>query len=417
MLPTLIYPPCVSRQVISYFAFDAFVWTLYMPITTPPPMAQPNPQYDTQPISQPIQRPTLKSLNHYLPGLLVSMYSTKKQHEMFPHIKYVVMVTHDVPEEALQLISKFADHIWHVRYITRPVHLVKDSKLAQRADIDLWINSSYTKYNALALPYKKIVLLDCDTVCIGKLIPLLMISTPAACYANINHEPFGNIVNHHVTPGSARMYPAHGEKIPKETIIKSMTQNGTVFNGGVLVLSPNLTEFNELLALLDRAIFANNTCLSKPDEQCLAAFYIYKKINITNIDAIYNATQYTHAYLHGSRSVLLHYPGINKPWMSSITDSAVKRWHEIAAICAVVTQTNALKEYTMCKNLTLKVERDTLHQATQQQATQQATQQQTTQQQTQQSQQSHLTILPPMQSKDLPSDSNECEFEWQDFLN
>jgi lipopolysaccharide biosynthesis glycosyltransferase len=393
MLPTLIYPPCVSRQAISYFAYDALVWTLYMPVNQQ--ASQPT---QHTPASQPTQhtpasqqsRPTLISLNNYLPGLLVSIYSAKKQHEMYSHIKYVVLATHDVPEEALQLISKFADHIWLVRYITRPVHLVKDSKFAQRADIDLWINSSYTKFNALALPYKKIVLLDCDTICLGKLTPLLLMNTPAACYANINHVPFGNIANHHAALGSACIYPAHGEKIPRETIIKSLTQNGTVFSGAVLVLSPNLTEFNELLALLDRVIFSNDTCLSKPDEQCLATFYMRKKIEITNIEAIYNAVQYSHAYLHRARPVLLHYPGINKPWLSAITDMTIKRWHEITAICAVVTQTNALKEYTMCKNLTLKLHQDA------------------------------LTVpfnIKPSTKVQHEQITNENEFDWTDFLN
>jgi len=406
MLPTLIYPPCASRQVISYFSYDAFVWTLYMPINKPTsepankptsePANKPTSEPANKPTGEPITRPTMLSLNNYLPGLLVSIYSVKKQHEMFSHIKYVVQVTHDVPEEVLQLISKFADHIWIVRYITRPVHLAKDSKLAQRADINLWINSSYTKFNALALPYKKIVLLDCDTLCIGKLTPLLLMDTPAACYANVNHAPFGNIPNYHITPGSACLYPAHGEKIPRETIIKSLTQNGMVFSGAVLVLSPNLTEFNELLALLDRIIFANDTCLSKPDEQCLATFYMRKKIEITNIEAIYNAMEYSHAYLNRARSVLLHYPGINKPWLSIITDSTIKRWHEIAAICAVVTQTYALKEYTMCKNLTLKLHQNVL---------------------------TTPLSIPSTKTADLKHHANlkheadENEFDWMDFLN
>ena len=419
MLPTLIYPPCVSRQAISYFAYDAFVWTLYMPVkqasqpTAQPinqpaaqqinqPTAQPISQPTAQSASQPTDRPTLINLNNYLPGLLVSIYSTKKQHEMYSHIKYVVQVTHDVPEEALQLISKFADHIWLVRYITRPVHLVKDSKFAQRADIDLWINSSYTKFNALALPYKKIVSLDCDTVCLGKLTPLLLMNTPAACYANINHMPFGNIANHYAAPGSACIYPVHGEKIPRETIIKSLTQNGMVFSGAVLVLSPNLTEFNELLALLDRVIFANDTCLSKPDEQCLATFYMRKKIEITNIEAIYNAVQYSHAYLHRARPVLLHYPGINKPWLSAITDMTIKRWHEITAICAVVTQTIALKEYTMCKNLTLKLHQDAL----------------TVPFNGSSNDSSNATANIKPNSKPQPEQiTNESEFDWMDFLN
>ena len=92
--------------------------------------------------------------------------------------------------------------------------------------------------------------------------------------------------------------------------------------------------------------------------------------------------QYSHAYLHRARPVLLHYPGINKPWLSAITDMTIKRWHEIAAICAVVTQTNALKEYTMCKNLTLKLHQEALN--------------------------------TKVQLEQIP---NESEFDWMDFLN
>jgi lipopolysaccharide biosynthesis glycosyltransferase len=300
----LIYPARVAKddaQMAAMPGLCAFVWTLYKPSKSP--------KLD------------------YMPGLIVSMYSARKRHELYNDLRFVVMVTPDVPESDLTTISKFADYIWRVPYITRPVTL--GIEIAERTDVNQWINTCFTKFNALALPYKKIILLDCDTIILRSVVDLFTLDTPAACYAHMDHQPYGPAFNYYTRCG--RVFPNHGEKIPTEAICE-MIKNTYVFNGAVMVLTPSRLEFAEFIAMIDEFKFGFAECSSKPDEQAITMFYGKKNILFTNLNAVYNTSVFRHEYLGNESAQIMHFSGANKPWHRKYT-GRIARWHQYAAAC------------------------------------------------------------------------------------
>jgi lipopolysaccharide biosynthesis glycosyltransferase len=302
----LIYPASLAKHGPRGVAtitqeFCALVWTLYKPSLTP--------QLD------------------YMPGLIVSMYSARKKHESYNDLRLVVMVTPDVPESDLITISKFADHIWQVPYVTRPVTL--GFIITERAEVSHWINACFTKFNALSLPYKKIILLDCDTLILRSVVDLFTLDTPAACYAHIDHQPYGPAPNYYTKSG--RIFPDHGEKIPTDAICE-MIKDTYVINSAVMVLTPSMSEFAEFIDMLDKFKFGFMECMSKPEEQAITMFYGKKNISITNLSAVYNAPVFRHAYLGGESAQIMHFPGAIKPWHRQY-GSRVARWHQYAAAC------------------------------------------------------------------------------------
>ena len=244
----------------------------------------------------------------YLPGIFVSMYSVKKQN---PQADLVVMVTDDVSQRAIDIMYLIADAIYRVPYITHETTPMVGKQVAYYSS---WINSSFTKWNALALPYKKVAFIDGDTLCLDPIDGLFDMKTPAAPWSNPWMEPMGRIPNRYSGPLKDG-YPPHGAEITPAMFADVFKLGGMLFTANAVVLVPNKEDYKEYLALIDKKKFGIVGCLSAADEQSLAWYYSQvKQMPFYNVHQRYNCLYWKKDYLAGTTPALLHYVTSEKPW-------------------------------------------------------------------------------------------------------
>ena len=181
----------------------------------------------------------------YLPGIFVSMFSVKKQN---PKADLVVMVTDDVSRRAIDVMYKIADAIYKVPYITHETTPMVGKQVAYYSS---WINSSFTKWNALALPYKKVVFIDGDTLCLDPIDDLFDMQTPAAPWSNPWMEPMGRIPNRYSGP-LLDGYPPHKALITPAMFSDVFKRGGMLFTANAVVLTPSQKDYREYLKLIDK---------------------------------------------------------------------------------------------------------------------------------------------------------------------
>ena len=247
----------------------------------------------------------------YLPGILVTAYSLIKTE---PRADITVMVTADVSEEAKQQIQKLNNvKIWPVAYLQ---YRSKPLKSARVRELYPWIDTSYTKWNALNLPYKKIILLDADMLVLKNIDHLFDMEAPAALFNSAFAQPCGKLPNRFTAAGrdDAGWVP-HGATIPHELITRELKSGPLVGMSSVMVLAPNPAEFAHLCEVLELAQpFGYPAVFNGHDEQSIAWFYatIYRR-NFTNIHQRYSMIQFKKNYLQGEPYVF-HYFSDEKPW-------------------------------------------------------------------------------------------------------
>jgi alpha-N-acetylglucosamine transferase len=244
----------------------------------------------------------------YLPGIFVSMYSVRKQN---PAADLVVMVTRDVSQRAIDILYLIADHIWIVPYITHDTTPMVGKQVAYYSR---WINSSFTKWNALMLPYKKVVFVDGDTLCLEPIDELFDLPTPAAPWANPWMEPIGQIPNRYVGPLQDG-FPPHGAIIKPDVFANVFRRGGMLFTASAVVLTPSRQDYYNYLTLLDEKKFGIVGCLSAADEQSLAWYYSQvKQVPFYNVHQRYNCLFWKKDYIRNTTPALLHYVTSEKPW-------------------------------------------------------------------------------------------------------
>ena len=244
----------------------------------------------------------------YLPGIFVSMYSVRKTN---PKADLVVMVTPDVSQRAISIMYKIADAIYQVPYITHETTPMVGKQVAYYSS---WINSSFTKWNALALPYKKVVFVDGDTLCLESIDDLFDVPTPAAPWSNPWMEPMGRIPNRYSGP-LLDGYPPHKALITPAMFSDVFKLGGMLFTANAVVLEPNKKDYRDYLALISKKKFGIPGCLSAADEQSLAWYYSQvKKQPFYNVHQRYNCLFWKKDYLKNTTPALLHYVTSEKPW-------------------------------------------------------------------------------------------------------
>ncbi|KAI5867141.1 glycosyltransferase family 8 protein [Durotheca rogersii] len=212
---------------------------------------------------------TLLLSDSYLPGAVVLAHSLR---DAGTTKKLAVLVTLDtVSEEVVTELQGVFDYVIPVSRIqnSRPENL----QLMNRTDL----HSAFTKINLWKLAqFRKIVYIDADIVAYRAPDELFDIAAPFSAAPDIGWPD--------------------------------------IFNTGVMVLTPNLKDYNALVALAEE-----NTSFDGAD-QGLINIYFGGKFN--RISFTYNVTpsghyQYTPAYLHFKSSIsLVHFIGSDKPWFS-----------------------------------------------------------------------------------------------------
>ncbi len=260
----------------------------------------------------------------YLPGIVVSVYSVLRTK---PDADLVVMVTPDVSESARQAILKAgATHLFYADYITFESLPLKTDRMTEL--YSKWMSSAYTKWNALALPYKKVLLIDADIIITDNIDHLFKVNTPACLFNNAFMRPVGRLPN--TLPGNN--YLPNGARLSAEYVAKALKDGPAIGISCTTLLSPNVSDYNLFLTSVKEP-FGYPNVMNVHDEQSLAYFYaVVKREPFYNLHQRYSIIPWKDGYLSEYDVPYgIHYFSDTKPWNASVGDfDDLVSWYKMA---------------------------------------------------------------------------------------
>lgn len=243
----------------------------------------------------------------YVPGALVAAASLRRvgaRHDL------VCMVTPDVPEVSRARLRQVYDHVVAVDVIARESRKFQAPR--QGKLYNGWIDTSYTKWNALRLTsYDLVLVFDADMLFLTNCDDLFELRPPAACFS----MPWDSGTdNHYLREGRP---PAHGETVSAETIRAALCSDLPSFVGctWTTLLKPNLEAFDRLVGIIhEEAVYAEGChCVNGPDEISLAQAYATLDTDFQHISPRYAAIPW-HRGWADTDCRALHFHGGTKPW-------------------------------------------------------------------------------------------------------
>lgn len=276
----------------------------------------------------------------YLPGVFTSIYSVLRTD---PDADLVVMITEDVSQSTRTLLLKVATHLFMVPYLSFKSKPMKTE--TQRKYYESWINTSFTKWNMLAVPYRKALFVDGDTIHTCNTDDLFKIKAPAAPWSSPYAKPLGRIFDQFKGKRGSDGYALHETELPIKAFTDTFQKGGIIFTANSILLEPNLNDYAKYIAMLkSMEPFGFPPCHSGPDEQSIAYFYIHvKKVPWTNIHHRYNYVSWKDGYLSkGDVPKIIHYISPNKPWTMKYNEYPdVIDWYKMASAAIKATGVTA----------------------------------------------------------------------------
>jgi hypothetical protein len=265
--------------------------------------------------------------DRYLPGVLASAYSV---HKTRPAADLVVMVTPDVTIEAITRLSSLA-HVVQVPYIEFDGRF--NFNPGKHADkYSSWINKSYTKWNCLNLPYKKVFLLDADTIVLENIDRVFGMDAPVGVFQQRstlkNDRLFGSIKKDNYG------FLQEGQ-ILKPGLIRQLlkTENRLLATATSILLEPNndVKEFIKIIGTLPTLPLYPNT--TGVDEQSMAYYQsIILGRSWTVLHSKWNAVPWWQygAEIGDKCGIVLHYMSKDKPWERDANEfPELKKWADV----------------------------------------------------------------------------------------
>ncbi len=249
----------------------------------------------------------------YLPGIVTSIYSVIRTK---PNADLVVMVTDDVSDSAKKILRKYATHLFDIPYLSFETKALRTAR--QREMYQNWFSVSYTKWNMLALPYKKAIFVDGDTIHTMNTDNIFEMKAPAAPFASPFMKPLGfspNFINKEKL--DTDRYPKHGSIVTLEEINNMLQKNGTVLTANMVLLEPSVDDYTKYIQTIkSMQPFGYTNCNSMFDEQSIVYFYTkIKNKNWTVIHHRYNYIAWKDGFLSkGDFPRNIHYISETKPW-------------------------------------------------------------------------------------------------------
>ena len=251
----------------------------------------------------------------YIAGAIVLAESIRKLGSL---ADLVVLVTNDVSLDGKELLKQFYDHVIMVDYINVENWRTKIQK--HRPYLDL----VFTKFHVFNLiQYKKILLIDADAIILKYPDHLFTLKTPAGVYLPYKEE-FINLDNkgEYIYNKPIEWYNkycascSHGKLISKhitdriEKGLESSKNKNSGISGGLILLEPNIDEFNMILKDIrsDQTLNIIKNKLIWPEQQYLGMRY---SGSWTSIDPIFLGLQ---GYPHWSVLYGLQFAG-EKPFI------------------------------------------------------------------------------------------------------
>ncbi len=263
--------------------------------------------------------------DNYLPGIFTSVWSLSRTK---PDSNTVVMVTDGVSDNSINILKKITDYVVKVEYIEYQTVPFKHKR--QKELYSSWINKSFTKWQSLRLPFKKIIFLDGDTIVLDNIDHLFKLNAPGGVFSTYSLKPIGKIHNAYV-----EYYKRYNKKMIgtdgylkhntflSNNLIKELFRVGAVPTvvASSILLKPSIIDFIKFIEMLSTNSFINkNTIMSGSDEQSIAYYYsVYEngpKVGWTLIHHIYNSTGFWFKdYYKDDVMRILHFFSDSKPWL------------------------------------------------------------------------------------------------------
>jgi lipopolysaccharide biosynthesis glycosyltransferase len=257
----------------------------------------------------------------YVPGALVTAYSLRKtntKHEL------VCMVTKDVTPAARNQLSIVFNSVIEVPYLSAKCKPLRTER--QKELYSTWVNDAFTKWNMLKLTvYNKVMFIDADKIVLNNIDHLFDLAAPAATFSSPWAKPY-------IENGMHNPYESvtHGKPITKAQIAEGLTRNSFVLIGTMVLLEPNLQDYNFFCQrLLEQKEFGFAGCNSMTDEQSLVS--LYPKSGWTMISQQYNFIPWHIKWLQGQKPYVFHFFG-RKPW-----EMDRNAWDDLDAFWQLVT--------------------------------------------------------------------------------
>lgn len=276
----------------------------------------------------------LMKTDSYLPGVVVTIASlirTKTTHDI------ALMVTEDISKKTTDVIhSIFKDRVAivsipYLKFLSKEMKTKKQQKYYSS-----WIASSYTKWNILAFPHKKVLFLDADLLIVKNIDHLFELKAPAGNFNNPFLEPFGQIASNfnRKTKLGSDGYPMQNHKIKPDTLMWMLTHPTMVLIGSTVLLAPSKQDYQDFSSMMKKEEpFGFPACFSGFDEQSIVYFYAMKDIPFHNIHHRYNLISWKNGFLTlEDIPYVLHYFSQTKPWQMKYNEwSDVITWYQFAS--------------------------------------------------------------------------------------
>lgn len=242
--------------------------------------------------------------DEYLPGIIASVYSVKRFN---PKADLVVMYTSDVSKEAVDKIALVVTKVVEVKYISFVNKFYMDPR--SRKKYDSWIDVSYTKWNCLALPYKKVFLLDADVIAVKPIDHVFEMKAPASIFYQIT--PHNDV---HTGKRDKDKRLIEGAEITSNTIKKLLDNKFYhLAAASSILLEPSegkLEKFIKAIDDLPNGKFKNGT---GGDEQSISYFEgIVLGQTWHNLTIKWNSVAWMD--YHSDNPLIVHFMAKDKPW-------------------------------------------------------------------------------------------------------
>jgi hypothetical protein len=145
----------------------------------------------------------------------------------------------------------------------------------QRRMYEQWVETSFTKWNCLALTqYAKVVFIDADKVVLANCDELFALRAPAGTFSSPWAWPF-NTKGEGIPNPYALSCAQHGDAVPAEAIRAALDGGSFVVVGTMLLLEPCARTHSDLLAYCARTQpIGRAGCVSMMDEQAITMFFV-----------------------------------------------------------------------------------------------------------------------------------------------
>jgi len=215
------------------------------------------------------------------------------------------MVTPDVSQQCRTRLLHIFSAVEEVPYLEYEVKPLRTHK--QRSMYNNWVEAAFTKWNMLKLvQYEKCLFIDADKLCLDNLDHLFTeMQTPAGTFSSPWSQPFVGRKDelaerkakqsqdkpfipraHMAARGMMNPYRDndHASRVTSGQVYAGLTQQSFVVIGTMLMLSPNLEDYEQYKRMLtDMKPFGFESCHSMMDEQSISYYFsIHKNKLIQN---------------------------------------------------------------------------------------------------------------------------------------